>query len=428
MASFRHLTHEQRVIIEDRLNHKQSIRKIAIELEKSPSTILREIKNNSTYISSTQNDCSLKKNCNNKHICGDKICKTRCYKCFKGCKNICPDYMSVACYKLAKSPYVCNGCPSVNVCAYNKVVYKSVNAYKQYKHTLTESRSGFDISKNDLDVVNTLATPLIKNGLSPFHIKQTYADQLPISEATLRRMIDKEVIDARNIDLRDKVKRKPRKKREVQPLSTSKIGHFYSDFLAYTQEHDSSVTEMDCVEGKRGENATLLTLTIRNLSLQLAFIMEQHTTECVVKTLDKIEISLGTALFSNIFGLILTDNGHEFSNIVGMESSCLTNTKRTSIYFCDPNRSNEKGSCENHHRMIRFIIPKGTSLESFYQSDITLMMNHINSYKRKALYGKSAYELAKTVLPEDFFLLLGLEEIPPDKIILSPTLFHKHSE
>lgn len=87
-------------------------------------------------------------------------------------------------------------------------------------------------------------------------------------------MIDKEVIDARNIDLRDKVKRKPRKKREIQPLSTSKIGYFYSDFLEYIETHDASITEMDCVIGKKGEDATLLTLTIRNLSLQLAFIME----------------------------------------------------------------------------------------------------------------------------------------------------------
>lgn len=56
---------------------------------------------------------------------------------------------------------------------------------------------------------------------------------------------------------------------------------------------------------------------------------------------------------------------------------------------------------------------------------ITLMMNHINSYKRKALFGKSAFELVKAVLPEDFFILLGLEEISPEKIVLRPSLFNK---
>jgi len=53
------------------------------------------------------------------------------------------------------------------------------------------------------------------------------------------------------------------------------------------------------------------------------------------------------------------------------------------------------------------------------------MMNHINSYKRKALFGKSAFELVKAVLPEDFFILLGLEEISPEKIVLRPSLFNK---
>lgn len=428
MASFKHLTHEQRVIIEDRLNHKKSIRQIALELDKSPSTILREVKNNATYIVSNQNDCIHRNDCKYKHICGDKVCNVLCRKCFKGCINICQNYEKQYCEKLSVSPYVCNGCYSYHICNYDRYIYQSIEAYKRYKSTLTDSRSGFDITLENLEIVNNLASPLIKNGLSPFHIKQTYAEELPISEATLRRMIDKEVIDARNIDLRDKVKRKPRKKREVQPLSTSKIGHFYSDFLTYIETHDTSITEMDCVIGKKGEDSTLLTLTIRNLSLQLAFIMEQHSSECVVATLDKIEIAIGTTMFRDIFGLILTDNGTEFSNITGMERSCFSDEKRTSIYFCDPNRSNEKGSCENHHRMIRFIIPKGTSLEPFYQSDISLMMNHINSYKRKALYGKSAYEVAKSVLPQDFFDLLGLEEIPPDKIILNSSLFKKSSK
>lgn len=105
-----------------------------------------------------------------------------------------------------------------------------------------------------------------------------------------------------------------------------------------------------------------------------------------------------------------------------MEASCVTEKQRTKIFFCEPNRSDEKGSCENHHKMIRYIIPKGSSLEPYTQADITLMMNHINSYKRKALFGLSAYNLAQNALPDDFFTLLGIEEIPAEKIILRPSL------
>ena len=58
----------------------------------------------------------------------------------------------------------------------------------------------------------------------------------------------------------------------------------------------------------------------------------------------------------------------------------------------------------------------------YSQMDISQMMNHINSYKRKALFGKSAYDLAMSVLPYEFFILLGLEVIPAEKILLKSSL------
>ena len=41
------------------------------------------------------------------------------------------------------------------------------------------------------------------------------------------------------------------------------------------------------------------------------------------------------------------------------------------------------------------------------------------------MFGKSPYEVAMNVLPEDFFILLGLESIPPEQIILQPKLLRK---
>ena len=423
MPSYKHLTHEQRVLIEDRLNHKISIRKISKELGKAPSTILREINKHSTFIPSRENDCKHRRGCNITHICNDKGCNNKCYTCRKRCTNYCKLYEKLNCPKLEQPPYVCNSCKRITAfCINDKKVYYGSEAHKKYKKSLIDTRSGFDISEQQLDTINTLASPLIINGLSPYHIKQTYKDEIKVSEATLRRMIDRNVLDAKNIDLRDKVKRKPRKHHEIQSLSTQKVGHFYGDYLKYIEENEVCVTEMDCVEGKTGDNAVLLTLTLPSLSFQLAFIMDYQNTSCVVETLDKLEITLGSDLFAQVFPLILTDNGTEFSDIKGMETSCITGEQRTKVFFCEPNRSDEKGSCENHHKMIRYVIPKGRSLEPYMQSDISLMMNHINSYKRKALYGKSALDLARAILPTDFFTLLGIEDIPPQKIVLRPSL------
>lgn len=124
------------------------------------------------------------------------------------------------------------------------------------------------------------------------------------------------------------------------------------------------------------------------------------------------------------FPVILTDNGHEFGDIKGMERS-VYGGQRTKIFFCEPNRSDQKGSCENNHRLIRDVIPKGTSLDIYMQENITLMMNHINSYKRRVLLGCCPYEIAKKMMPQEFFDKLGLKRIRGNQVTLNPTLLDK---
>lgn len=202
----------------------------------------------------------------------------------------------------------------------------------------------------------------------------------------------------------------------------AKQGRLYKDYLYFIANSDLHVVQMDCVEGNQDEKATLLTLHFPDVHMQLAYIMDNHTSKSVVAALDKIETALGSELFAKMFPVILTDNGSEFTDIPGMERS-ITGGQRTRIFFCEPNRSDEKGACENNHKLIRYISPKGCSLEPYSQSDINLAMNHINSYNRKATFGKSPYDIAMQLYPEDFFIFLGLEKILPEKVILKPTLF-----
>ncbi len=422
---YKHLSVEQRVLIEDRLNHRQSIRNIARELDVSPSTIQREITRHLITTKAHFNDCIYRKGCVRTNLCNVAYCRRHCSKCNVKCSAYCPDYEGEECPKRING--MCNGCRTFPSCQRKKTFYNAITADNTYHKTLKSAREGFDLTADEMAKINKLASPMIKNGTSPYHVKQTYGDELPVSESTLRRMIDKCELDARNIDLRDKVKRNPRRTTNnasrKQYLSASKISHFYSDYLSYIESHDVHTVEMDCVEGKQTESEALLTLTFKEFSLQLAFIIEAQDSDNVISMLDKIELSLGTELFREIFPVILTDNGSEFADVFRMEES-ISGGKRTKIFFCEPNRSDEKGTCENHHKMIRYFIPKGTSLRPFNQGDISLMMNHINSYKRKALFGRSAFDIAKAVLPEDFFILLGQEEIPPQDIVLSPKIFH----
>lgn len=420
------LTLEDRCVIETLLNEHRSIRYIASSLDKSPSTILREIRNHTQLYKAKQLNCLNRKNCSAMHLCGNKACKRQCKYC-PYCKKYCPDYVEGFCDRLMEAPYVCNGCSKFNHCNFERKIYRAKAANNEYRTTLIEKREGFDLTNEELTHINDKVSPLIKNGLSIYHIKQTLGSEIPASESTLRRLIAGCELDARNIDLREQVKRKPRRKQNQmhnERIIQAKDGHRYEDYLRYISEYEVNTVQMDCVEGKQDENATLLTLHFTTFHMQLAIIMEAHTSECVVNALDKIEESLGKELYAMTFPLILTDNGHEFMDIAGMERSIYGGT-RTKIFFCEPNRSDEKGSCENNHKLIRYVLPKGSSLEPYNQSDISLMMNHINSYSRQSLYGKSPYDLAMQMLPEDFFILLGLEVIPPEQIILKKSLL-KH--
>lgn len=429
-SRYKRLTYEQRVIIEDRLNKRISPYVIAKELKRSHSTVLREIKNHSTKKRARGNNCLEKVSCTRNGVCGKAGCKKMlCKRCKVNCRNWCRDYIAAYCDELEHSPHVCNACKSRPYCDYEQRIYLAIDAEKLAQSELHEKRAGFDLTLEEINQIDALISPRIKAGQSPYHIKASLGEQLPISESTVRRLIESNELDARNIDLRNKVRRKPRKTSNNAArnkyLAAAKIGHMYKDFLEYMRTHDSIYWQMDCVEGKRDENATLLTLHLPVAHMQLAVIMSEHTSECVINALNKLELTLGRELYNEIFPVILTDNGHEFTDVEGMERSCMEDVKRSRIFFCEPNRSDEKAECESNHKFIRYVLPKGSSLEPYSQSDVGMLMDHINSYKRKSIGGKCPYDLARTLLPEDFFLLLGLETIPADKVNLTPALLQK---
>lgn len=422
-----HLTAHDRNIIALMITSECPTRAIASALVKSPSTISREIKNHTQTVFHKNCDCIYFKECRIRHICGSTSCNKLCKSCQHARKK-CSDYVKAECEQLSiNRHHLCNSCLNQKNCHLEKRFYNAEKAQKEYEKTLKESRQGYNLTGEELEKINDIVSPAIKQGLSVYHIKQAYGTTLPASESTIRRLINGCELDARNIDLRDQVKRRPRKKPRTMNeshVSTSKEGHLYADYLKYMKENDISTVQMDCVEGIKEDSAVLLTLHFEEFSLQLAIMLERHTAGCVVYALDKIEQTIGTDMFREIFPVILTDNGHEFTDIEGMERS-ISGGKRTRIFFCEPNRSDEKAECENNHKLIRCVIPKGTSLDQYMQMDITLMMNHVNSYCRKKLHGKCPYDIAMTVLPEDFFGFLGLEKIDPDKVILKPNLLVK---
>lgn len=441
MGKYKSLSIEERLLIAKYLSEGKTPNAIAKNLGRTNTTISREIQNHS-IVEKPRNDCLvyLMKQCTKRNACGAYCKNCMCKVCRYGrdCNSICSDYTKSYCDRLLDSPHVCNGCPSFSKdkpCKYEKSYYDPSKAHEMAKAELHDKRAGFDYTEVEIKIINKAISQLIINGSSPYaalKAREVYFKNkgIEISKSTLYRLIDSGLLKCRNINLHERVKRRQNKRKKYNNgetyavLTLDKAGHLYGDFLKYMAKHDISVVEMDCIEGKRTDKAALLTLHFKDAHFQLAKILDAQNSKNVVKALDEYEMMLGYDLFCEMFPVILTNNGSEFADIAGMERSCVKDGKqRTKIFFCEPNRSDQKGSCERNHREIRKIIPKGTTLEPFYQVDINLMVNHLNSYVRPSLHGKCPYDIATSMYPEDFFLLLGLEKIQADKVMMTPHLF-----
>ena len=169
----------------------------------------------------------------------------------------------------------------------------------------------------------------------------------------------------------------------------------------------------------------LLTFNLSFCNFIFARLMDNKTALEVTKHLYDIKNTLHQADkdFFQLFPVILTDNGGEFARVDDIEMDVQGESK---LFFCDPNRSDQKGRIEKNHTLIRDILPKGTSFDNLTQEDINLVCSHVNSVKRAALNGKSAYELFAFTYGEEIPKLLGISKIPAEDVCQSSTLLqHK---
>jgi IS30 family transposase len=279
----------------------------------------------------------------------------------------------------------------------------------------------------ELRRINDIVSPLILKGQSIHSIAVGHKDEIMLDEKTLYTYIKAGLFEAKSIDLPNMVKMRPRKKRsDVKVERGCRDGRTYRDFIAFMNEFpDTPIVQMDTVEGTKGAGEpVLLTIHFVAEEFMLAFRREANTARSVITVIDSIYESLGHETFSALFPVILTDMGSEFSNPSALENA-KDGRHRTRVFYTDPGAPYQKGACENNHTLIRRVILKGTSLTPFSQDDISLLMNHINSYVRKKLRNRSPVELFRFLHGEAILQTLGVESIPPDDVTLTPSLLKK---
>lgn len=430
MAKNAHLVLDDRATIEVLLRERASFTEIGRELGKDPSTISKEVRLHYQIVRKDSfNPCSKRSTCN---LYGEACSKCKlqfsktCKRCPQvKCYELCKQFEVLICNKLKKPPYVCNGCLQRQSCKLEKHIYSAKAAHKAYETTLSESRQGIAITPEELKRIDAIISPLVKLGQSIHMICVNNADAIMLDEKTIYNYIDAGLLSVDNIDLPRKVRYRTRAhKKPVKVDKKCHVGRTYEDFEAYLAANpDIPVVEMDSVEGRKG-GKVLLTIYFRNSSLMLAFIRENNTAKSITEIFEWLYEQLGHEAFTNLFQVILTDRGSEFTNPLAIEFN-KDNERRTHIFYCDPQRSDQKGGCEVTHEMIRRILPKKTSFDNLTQDDITLMMSHINSYNRKKLNNQSAHQLFSFINGGDILDKLGIKSIPANEINITPLLLKK---
>ena len=255
-------------------------------------------------------------------------------------------------------------------------------------------------------------------GQSPYQIVTNHPE-LDLSVRTLYSYLDKGILSARNIDLKRQVKFNPRKVHKTQIKDRSVfIRRMFSDFQALELDH---FAEMDTVHSSQDSKRVILTFFLTREKLFLAFIMNRCTKGAVKLVFNKLEHQLGTYDFLTLFNTILTDRGSEFGDPESLENG-INGIMRSSIYYCDPMRSGQKGGIEQAHTMLRMILPKKTSFEYLTQWDLRTIVDHINSTPRESLGGRTPYDVALENYGTDILKALQLRPIPPDEVNLTPKL------
>lgn len=398
MANYCHLSYEDRKNIEDGLNENKSINQISKEINRSHSSILREIDRNKKY-----SEPSAWNNYKINH----------------------PD-LDLSCERLKHSPYVCNGCKSRSGCRKVRWTYYAREADNSYKEVKSEARKGINLTAEEIYKINSILTPLIKKGQTINHLYINHPDILDFSKPSFYNYVNNGVFEFSPLDFPRIVKYKKRKNsknRRTRKEREILINRKYDDFQKFISNHpDFNIVEMDTVEGLKDENDCFLTLLWRKSKFMLIFKLESQTSEEVSRIFNILQTLIPYDDYKRLFEVILTDNGHEFFDVLNIECMHSTGEQVTKLFFCDPHMSCQKGMIEKNHEFIRYILPKGSSFKNITQEDCDLFMNNINSLCRDSLNGKSPYEAMLFLCDEYVLKSLNCYYIKPDEVILNDSL------
>lgn len=267
----------------------------------------------------------------------------------------------------------------------------------QQIHSYNQTAKGRPLKiGNDHSYASFLENKILNDHFSPAAAlaeARNTEQQTTICTSTLYSYIDKGIFwKLTNKDLLIKGKRKKRRYRKIQRIAHPLLPSISNRPQKINDRSEYGHWEMDLVVGKRGKGAALLTLTERQTRQELIFKIPDKKASSIQSVFDRMEKKMKN--FKNEFKSITTDNGSEFLQYEQLRKS-IYGGARFEIYYCHSYAAWEKGSNENHNRMIRRFFPKGTNFNNITKKQIQAVQHWMNHYPRKVLNWETPSGAAK---------------------------------
>lgn len=278
-----------------------------------------------------------------------------------------------------------------------RTLYQADVAQRKYEENRTYKGTSLKIG-NDMKFVKYVEDMIINHKYSPYalleHIKTNNMQfNTSICTTTLYSYIHKGLfLNIKSSHLPQMKAEKKQDYKRTVALNNRKGKSIEQRPKDILKRQEIGHWEMDTVvSGINKSKVCLLVLSERATRKEQIFKIPNKQGESVKNILDRLERKLGSKTFRDTYKTITCDNGVEFLDFESLEKSIRNKRiKRTTIYYCHPYTSSERGTNENQNKLIRRFIPKGANIDDFTPEQIAYIENWINNYPRKLFNGKSS--------------------------------------
>jgi len=375
----------------------------------------------------------------------EKIVKRTCYYCSK--QKACQDrdiktarsnllyqehdcFEPLKCRRLHRWPFCCNGCDANHHCFSTKYYYDYMFADKTSREIRRNSRRYTKLSNENLHLVDEIVHGGIHKGQSLHHLYLANRELSDLcSEQTIRRLVYRGYLRIKCFDLRRYTAFKHETQYVYEDRTTHRsevlAGRTFRDYEEYVRKHKRANTvQLDSIIGKLDDAQALLTITFPKWNFQFGHLYPRSSPVTIVHFFNGLREKMGNAAFTRVFGVVLADNGIEFYRLSEIESD-ENGEVFTHVFYTNPYRSTDKAECERNHEFVRYVIPKGKSLDGLNQTQVDALFSHINAYFRKSKNEKTPFDLANRAFGSGFMKLIGISRVPAKDVCLNASLLTK---